>query len=94
MITIKDVARLAGVSHTTVSLALRGSSSITDETKKKVMKAAKQLNYHPNHLAKALVNGKTNVIGVVANFFSSNFEMEVLDGERLHDQSLRNLGEE
>ena len=72
MITIKDVARLAGVSHTTVSLALRGSASITDETKKKVMKAAKQLNYHPNHLAKALVNGKTNVIGVVSNFFSSS----------------------
>ncbi|MBR4477212.1 MAG: LacI family DNA-binding transcriptional regulator [Spirochaetales bacterium] len=88
MITIKDVARLAGVSHTTVSLALRGSSSITDETKKKVMKAAKQLNYHPNHLAKALVNGKTNVIGVVANFFSSNFEMEVLKGI---EQSIRSM---
>ncbi len=88
MITIKDVARLAGVSHTTVSLALRGSSSITDETKKKVMKAAKQLNYHPNHLAKSLVNGKTNVIGVVANFFSSNFEMEVLKGI---EQSIRSM---
>ena len=88
MITIKDVARLAGVSHTTVSLALRGSASITDETKKKVMKAAKQLNYHPNHLAKALVNGKTNVIGVVANFFSSNFEMEVLKGI---EQSIRSM---
>ena len=91
MVTIKDVARLAGVSHTTVSLALRGSASITDETKKKVMKAAKQLNYHPNHLARSLVTKKTNVIGVVANFFSSNFEMEVLKGI---EQSIRSMESE
>ena len=88
MVTIKDVARLAGVSHTTVSLALRGSASITDETKEKVFKAAKQLNYHPNHLARSLVTKKTNVIGVVANFFSSNFEMEVLKGI---EQSIRSM---
>ena len=88
MVTIKDVARLAGVSHTTVSLALRGSASITDETKEKVLKAAKQLNYHPNHLARSLVTKKTNVIGVVANFFSSNFEMEVLKGI---EQSIRSM---
>ena len=88
MVTIKDVARLAGVSHTTVSLALRGSASITDETKEKVLKAAKQLNYHPNHLARSLVTKRTNVIGVVANFFSSNFEMEVLKGI---EQSIRSM---
>jgi DNA-binding LacI/PurR family transcriptional regulator len=86
MVTIKDVARLAGVSHTTVSLALRNSPSITEETKKKVLAAAKQLNYHPNHLARSLVSGKTYVIGVVANFFSSTFEMEILKGI---EQSIR-----
>lgn len=80
MVTIKDVAQLAGVSHTTVSLAIRGSKSITPETKEKVLKAARQLNYHPNHLARSLVNGKTGVIGIVANFFSSTFEMEILKG--------------
>jgi len=80
MVTIKDVALMAGVSHTTVSLALRDSSSITEETKQKVLKAAKQLNYHPNYLARSLVKGKTNVIGIVSNFFSSNFEMEILKG--------------
>jgi len=86
MVTIKDVARLAGVSHTTVSLALRNSPSITEATKKKVLAAAKQLNYHPNHLARSLVSGKTYVIGVVANFFSSTFEMEILKGI---EQSIR-----
>ena len=50
------------------------------------MAAAKQLNYHPNHLARSLVSGKTYVIGVVANFFSSTFEMEILKGI---EQSIR-----
>ena len=86
MVTIKDVAQLAGVSHTTVSLALRNSPSITEETKVKVIAAAKQLNYHPNHLARSLVSGKTYVIGVVANFFSSTFEMEIMKGI---EQSIR-----
>ena len=39
MVTIKDVAQLAGVSHTTVSLALRNSPSITEDTKVKVLAA-------------------------------------------------------
>ena len=86
MVTIKDVAQLAGVSHTTVSLALRNSPSITEDTKVKVLAAAKQLNYHPNHLARSLVSGKTYVIGVVANFFSSSFEMEIMKGI---EQSIR-----
>ena len=86
MVTIKDVAQLAGVSHTTVSLALRHSPSITAETQAKVLAAAKKLNYHPNHLAQSLVSGKTHVIGVVANFFSSTFEMEIMKGI---EQSIR-----
>lgn len=88
MVTIKDVAQLAGVSHTTVSLALRNSPSITADTKAKVLAAAKKLNYHPNHLARSLVSGKTYVIGVVANFFSSTFEMEILKGI---EQSIRSM---
>ncbi|MBR5668251.1 MAG: LacI family DNA-binding transcriptional regulator, partial [Spirochaetales bacterium] len=67
MVTIKDVAQLAGVSHTTVSLALRNSPSITEDTKVKVLAAAKQLNYHPNHLARSLVSGKTYVMSVFRN---------------------------
>ena len=91
MVTIKDVAQLAGVSHTTVSLALRNSPSITEDTKVKVLAAAKQLNYHPNHLARSLVSGKTYVIGVVANFYSSTFEMEIMKGI---EQSIRSTDTE
>jgi len=78
--TLKDVALLAGVSHTTVSLALRDSPLITDDTKAKVRAAAKKLNYHPNHQARSLVNRKTNVIAIVADSFTSSSGMEMLKG--------------
>ena len=77
-VTIHDVARLAGVSHTTVSWAIHDSPNISAATKEKVYKAIEELNYHPNYSARSLVNGKTGTIAVVANFFSSYFEMEIL----------------
>lgn len=86
--TIKDVALLAGVTHTTVSLALRDSPLITDATKAKVRSAAKKLNYHPNHQARSLVNGKTNTIAIVADNFSSSSGMEILKGI---EQGIRNI---
>ena len=46
--TIKDVAREAGVALSTVSNAMNGSSLVTEETREKVMEAAKKLNYVPN----------------------------------------------
>lgn len=79
-VTIHDVARLAGVSHTTVSWAIHDSPNISAATKEKVYKAIEELNYHPNYSARSLVNGKTGTIAVVANFFSSYFEMEILKG--------------
>ncbi|MBN2533837.1 MAG: LacI family DNA-binding transcriptional regulator [Spirochaetales bacterium] len=82
-ITIKDVAKLAGVSHTTVSMVIHDDSRITPATKEKVLKAIKELNYHPNYLARGLVKGKTNTIAVVASFFSSPFELDILKGIEL-----------
>lgn len=65
MATIKDVAKLAGVSISTVSRALSGNIPVSDETRKKVMEAVKELNYQPNVLAKGLKQGKTNTIGLL-----------------------------
>jgi len=79
-VTIHDVAKRAGVSHTTVSWTIHDHPGITEATKKKVFKAIEELDYHPNYLARSLVKGKTNTIAVIANFFSSPFEMEVLKG--------------
>ena len=67
-VTIKDIAKLANVSHTTVSRALNNSPYINEETKVKIMALAKELNYVPNYSAKSLVLLKSYVIGV---FFSS-----------------------
>lgn len=78
--TIRDVAKLAGVSHTTVSWVIHDRPDISDATKKKVQEAIKELNYYPNHQARSLVYGKTNTIAVVLNFFSSQFELEILKG--------------
>ncbi len=64
MTTIKDVAKLAGVSISTVSNALNGASYVKDETKKRVMEAVAQLNYVPNINAKLLKTHTTNNIGL------------------------------
>lgn len=66
--TIKDIARLAKVSHTTVCRALHNSPSIKAETKNRIMKIVKEVNYFPNYSARNLVLHKSNTIGL---FFSS-----------------------
>ncbi len=79
-ITIKDVAKKAGVSHTTVSMVIHDDKRITPDTKKKVQAVITELKYHPNYLARGLVQGKTNTIAIMATYFSNNFEMNFLKG--------------
>mgnify|MGYP001434149058 CR=1 FL=1 len=63
--TIKDIAKLANVSIATVSLVINNNKRISPETKKKVNKAIKDLNYHPSGSARGLVSGKTGNIGFI-----------------------------
>ena len=65
-VTIKDVAGLAGVSVATVSYVLNNKKvdRITDETRQKVLQAAKELNYRPNIAAQNLKSGKSYIIGL------------------------------
>lgn len=63
--TIKDVAKKAGVSIATVSLAIRNNSRISTVTRNKVLKIIKELNYHPSRSAKGLVTKTTSNIGFV-----------------------------
>lgn len=65
MATIKDVAREAGVSPSTVSRTLHDSSLISRETKEKIWQAMKKLNYSPNFAAQNLANNTSNIIGVI-----------------------------
>ena len=74
MVTIKDVAKYAGVSVATVSNALTENRSVGAETKEKVLRVAKELNYSPNMMASSMVTKKTNIIGVfLYNFVEKNF---------------------
>lgn len=65
--TSRDVARLAGVSRTTVSLVLNNVPDvhISPETRQRVLEAARQLNYYPDVSARRLVSGKTQAIALV-----------------------------
>ena len=65
MPTIKDVARVAGVSVTTVSRVLNNKGYISTETKEKVHAAMHELNYEPNEIARSLFRKKSNVLGLI-----------------------------
>ncbi len=65
MTSIKDVARLAGVSTATVSRVIHGSNIVKLETKQAVLGAMKELNYQPNLAARMLAGGKSNFIGLI-----------------------------
>lgn len=66
-VTSQDVAELAGVSRTTVSFVLNNVTDmrISEDTRKRVLNAARQLDYHPNASARRLVTGKTSIIAYV-----------------------------
>jgi DNA-binding LacI/PurR family transcriptional regulator len=60
-----DVARLAGVSHQTVSRVVNGSQQVREKTRDRVLAAMEQLDYRPNSVARALVTGRSRTLGVV-----------------------------
>jgi DNA-binding LacI/PurR family transcriptional regulator len=63
---MSDVGRLAGVSHQTVSRVINGSPRVRPETRARVLAAMRQLGYRPNPVARALVTGRSNTLGVVS----------------------------
>jgi LacI family transcriptional regulator len=62
--TLEDVARLAGVSRNTVSLALRASPLVRDETRERVLSVVRQTGYRPNRAARSLASQRTETIGL------------------------------
>ena len=63
---MSDVAELAGVSHQTVSRVINGSPHVRPETRDRVQAAMRELDYRPNRVARALVTGRSNTLGVVS----------------------------
>ena len=63
---MSDVGRLAGVSHQTVSRVINGSRHVRPETRQRVLDAMVQLGYRRNSIARALVTGRSNMLGVLS----------------------------
>jgi DNA-binding LacI/PurR family transcriptional regulator len=84
-----DVARIAGVSQAAVSRAFTPGASISDTTREKVFVAAKELGYRPNLLARSLIKGRSDIIGVVVGNARNPFFTVALD---LMSSRLREAG--
>jgi LacI family transcriptional regulator len=78
--TIHDIARRLNITASTVSRALKDHPRISAETKKNVLKTAKKLNYQPNHIAAALRNGRSNILGIIVPTVDRNFFSSVVRG--------------
>lgn len=92
-VTIKDVAREANVSPSTVSRVLAGNPRISDETKEKVMETVKRLNYHPNVIARSLANNVTKILGLILpsgeeDLFRNPFFIQVMTGISIYAQKM------
>ncbi len=80
LVTMKDIAKAAGVSVVTVSRAFNDKPDIDIKTKKRIMDLAREMNYWPNILAKSLRDKKTKSIGIVVPDMSDPFYAEFLHG--------------
>ncbi len=78
--TIHEIAAKLNITASTVSRALNNNPRISEETKKRVQKVAKQINYQPNHIASALRSGKSRLIGVIVPTANRNFFSSVIRG--------------
>jgi DNA-binding LacI/PurR family transcriptional regulator len=79
-ITVKDIARKAGVSHSTVSRALHGHPLISEETRERVQQIALELGYRPSAAARTLKTRRSKVLGVVLRNIDDPFFSEILQG--------------
>ena len=78
-VTSLDVARMAGVSQSAVSRVFTPGASASKKTVDKVRQAAAKLGYRPNALARAVVSGKSRIIGLVVSYLDNQFYPDVLE---------------
>ncbi|MBQ8972420.1 MAG: LacI family DNA-binding transcriptional regulator [Clostridia bacterium] len=76
-VTIKDVARAAGVSYSTVSRALSGSPEISADTRERILRLCKEMNYTTNTIARAMVVHSTKLLALILTDISNPFMSEL-----------------
>ena len=79
-VTMKDIARELGLSVVTVSKVVRNHADIGEETRQRVLKRIKELNYQPNPAARALVTGRSYAAGLIVPDLVHPFFAEVATG--------------
>ncbi|GGJ56996.1 LacI family DNA-binding transcriptional regulator [Deinococcus roseus] len=79
-ITVKDVAREAGVSTATISRVLNNTGPVAQETRERIEAAIEKLNYQPNVVAQELVRGRSSVIGILTQHSTAPFYGDILNG--------------
>ena len=65
MITVKEIARLCGVSPSTVSNCLNGKTNMSEETRQKVLNTIKENGYQPNYFAQSMRKQNSRIIGII-----------------------------
>jgi LacI family transcriptional regulator, repressor for deo operon, udp, cdd, tsx, nupC, and nupG len=80
VVSIKDIAKTAGVSHSTVSRALRDSPQVNAATRERIKKVAHEMGYTPDAQARSLVTGRSHTVGVVVTTIADPFVAEVVQG--------------
>lgn len=80
VVTLADVAKLAGVSKATASKALADRYGVSPATRDRVLQVARDLNFTPNLLARGLGGGKTQTIGMIATDFEGRFALQIMVG--------------
>ncbi len=78
--TIKDVAKLAEVSISTVSRVINESKPVSPEARRRVLKAIEDLGYKPNEIARSLVTKKSNLIGVIVDDIGNSYVAQIVRG--------------
>lgn len=79
-VTIKDVAKLAKVSISTVSRVINDSKPVSPEARRRVLHAIDTLGYEPNEIARSLVTKKSNLIGVIVDDIGNNYVSQIVRG--------------
>ena len=92
-VTSADVARVARVSQSAVSRTFTQGASVSEDTRKKVLKAADDLGYRPNALARSLISGKSGIIGLLVAYLDNQFYPVIIEklSRRLQDKGYRVL---
>lgn len=90
-VTIKDIANAAGVSHTTVSRALKGNKVIAPQTAARICQIAEELGYVPNTVARGLKTNRSYILGIIVRRIGDPYFADIQRGieEALHQNNYR-----